>query len=69
MARTMYTYNINGKQVKLRWEPDIFSNEETARQLFHTIAYHAWLVKVGNKAWAVCPRDAAKLEEAGCTLI
>lgn len=65
----MYTYNINGKQVKLRWEPDIYNSEETARQLFHTIAYHAWLVKVGNKVWAVCPRDAAKLEEAGCTLI
>lgn len=67
--RTMYTYNINGKQVKLRWEPDIYRNEKMARELFHTIAYHAWLVKVGTQVWAVCPRDAAKLEDAGCTII
>lgn len=63
----MKNYRINGQQVTLKYEPDIFTRRETADNFAKKCLQATWVIKVNGKYWAVCPRDFAALEKAGCT--
>lgn len=63
----MKTYNINNQKVTLKYEPDIFTTLEGAQRWARECKKATWVIKVNGKFWAVCPRDFAALEKAGCT--
>ena len=63
----MKNYKVNGQQVALKHQPDIFTRRETADRFARECQQATWVIKVNGKFWAVCPRDFAALEKAGCT--
>lgn len=63
----MKNYRINGQLVALKHQPDIFTRRETAERFAIGCQATTWVIKVNGKFWAVCPRDFAALEKAGCT--
>lgn len=60
---------INNKEVKLKYQPDVYSSIERAKSALKHYVVATWLVQVNNEIWAVCPRDFNALISAGCKAI